>query len=191
MSRQVKSASESPKVVINLSTPFSNMSPRNFPLKSPSLRVPQMIEMRAFNMRMYLFWLQGGFSIIIISFCFAMLVRGGSLCDYLPVITGILGYWLPSPKYSNSLGIASQESSNENDKKKVSYVSNNNIIIETQPKRKHSLDSSLSRYKTADSTIENMTLDYRRSGDGTMAKKSPNSTMDTIRRSLEKIVRRK
>jgi hypothetical protein len=129
-------------------------------------------DLKDLNIKLYLFWIQGVFSVIVISFCFAMLIRGGEICEYIAVITGVLGYWLPSPNYSEAF--AKKPPTESNQGKKYSYISNNNIIIESHPtKRKLSLDSALESYKTPESFFE---LPFQ----------SPN-----IRQSLEKIVKKK
>lgn len=50
-------------------------------------------------MTKYIFFTQVGVTASIITFCIAMLVKGESASIYLPVLTGISGWWLPSPKH--------------------------------------------------------------------------------------------
>jgi hypothetical protein len=165
------------EIVINLTSPFNN----NTSITSPKIRKSQTFHrLRELNVKLYLFWIQGVFSIIVIAFCFTMLVRGGEVCEYIAVITGVLGYWLPSPNYNDGFSIQNKDD-NSSQGKKVSYVSNNNIIIETQStpntnnKRRLSLDSALETYKTAESIPFEIET----------------SSKPPIRRSIEKIIRKK
>lgn len=173
------------EIVINLTSPFSNNVPVvSSPRLSKSSTMHKWKELRDWNVKLYLFWIQGAFSIVVIVFCFTMLVMGGETCEYIAVITGVLGYWLPSPNYREGFSMANKTDSSNNPNKKVSYVSTNNIIIETQPthnKRRLSLDSALESYKTTESTAFDIE----------MAKNIDAVSKPPIRRSIEKIIRKK
>lgn len=43
------------------------------------------------------FALQAVFSFVVAIFVMVMLARGAEVGVYLPVLTGIVGYWLPNP----------------------------------------------------------------------------------------------
>lgn len=43
------------------------------------------------------FAVQASVTLLMISFCMVMLVRGSDAGVYLPVMTGITGFWFPSP----------------------------------------------------------------------------------------------
>lgn len=48
-------------------------------------------------MSTHVFWVQTGISVSVIGFCIGMLASGQDTGTYLPVLTGIVGYWLPAP----------------------------------------------------------------------------------------------
>lgn len=48
------------------------------------------------------FYVQTGISLTVITFCIAMLAAGYDTGTYLPVLSGIVGYWLPSPNKDKS-----------------------------------------------------------------------------------------
>jgi hypothetical protein len=51
------------------------------------------------------FGCQCGFSFLVMTFCVGMLASNKAPELYLPVVTSLIGYWLPSPKYrSGSIG---------------------------------------------------------------------------------------
>lgn len=43
------------------------------------------------------FAVQASVTALMLSFCMAMLIRGGEPGVFLPVMTGITGFWFPSP----------------------------------------------------------------------------------------------
>lgn len=43
------------------------------------------------------FMVQASVTVLMLSFCMAMLARGADAGVYLPVMTGITGFWFPSP----------------------------------------------------------------------------------------------
>ena len=45
----------------------------------------------------YRFWVQVGLTSTVSAFCITMMAVNGKEGIYLPVLTGIMGYWLPSP----------------------------------------------------------------------------------------------
>ena len=45
----------------------------------------------------YRFWVQVGLTSTVSAFCITMMAVNGKEGVYLPVLTGIMGYWLPSP----------------------------------------------------------------------------------------------
>jgi hypothetical protein len=51
----------------------------------------------------YIFFTQVGVSATVLGFCIAMLAKGESASVYLPVLTAITGYWLPSPSMKKEL----------------------------------------------------------------------------------------
>lgn len=57
-------------------------------------------DRRNHRSRMMKFAVQVGISGTITAFTIAMLALGKPEGVYLPVLTGILGYWLPAPEYS-------------------------------------------------------------------------------------------
>jgi hypothetical protein len=59
-------------------------------------------DRRNHHSRMMRFAVQVGISGTVMAFTIAMMAIGKSEGVYLPVLTGILGYWLPSPEYSQT-----------------------------------------------------------------------------------------
>ena len=59
-------------------------------------------DRRNHHSRMMRFAVQVGISGTVTAFTIAMLAMGKPEGVYLPVLTGILGYWLPAPEYSKS-----------------------------------------------------------------------------------------
>ena len=57
-------------------------------------------DRRNHHSRMMRFAVQVGISGTVTAFTIAMLAMGKPEGVYLPVLTGILGYWLPAPEYS-------------------------------------------------------------------------------------------
>ena len=49
------------------------------------------------DMKRVRFFTQTGISLSVMGFCMAMLATGEKTEIYLPVLTGIVGYWLPQP----------------------------------------------------------------------------------------------
>ena len=47
-----------------------------------------------------MFAVQTGISMFVLIFCSAMLAKHEDPTVYLPVITSIMGYWIPAPKYA-------------------------------------------------------------------------------------------
>lgn len=45
-----------------------------------------------------IFRVQAGFSLMSMVFCMSMIAVGKNPTYYLPVLTSIIGYWLPSPQ---------------------------------------------------------------------------------------------
>jgi hypothetical protein len=62
-----------------------------------------------FDMKKIRFLTQTGFSLTVMGFCMGMLINGENTEIYLPVITGILGYWLPQPSAKSSTFEGNQE----------------------------------------------------------------------------------
>lgn len=52
--------------------------------------------------RTTVFRVQAGFSFTVLVFCMGMLAGGKNPTYYLPIVTSIIGYWLPSPTYRGS-----------------------------------------------------------------------------------------
>ena len=50
-----------------------------------------------YNSLKYRFWMQAGLTSAVSIFCITMMAVNGKEGIYLPVLTGIVGYWLPSP----------------------------------------------------------------------------------------------
>ena len=50
----------------------------------------------------FIFLTQITFSGAVMAFSMAQIFRGKDTNVYIPIITGILGYWLPQPKYSHN-----------------------------------------------------------------------------------------
>ena len=48
------------------------------------------------------FRVQAGFSFSVLVFCMVMLATNKNPTYYLPIMTSIIGYWLPSPSYRGS-----------------------------------------------------------------------------------------
>jgi hypothetical protein len=59
-------------------------------------------DRRNHRSRMMRFGVQVAFSGALAAFTITMLVTGKPADVYLPVLTGIIGYWLPAPEYSKS-----------------------------------------------------------------------------------------
>ena len=49
------------------------------------------------NIKLARFITQAGVSLSVMGFCMGMLINGESTEIYLPVLTGIVGYWMPNP----------------------------------------------------------------------------------------------
>ncbi|AGE55568.1 hypothetical protein ATCVMN08101_205L [Acanthocystis turfacea Chlorella virus MN0810.1] len=52
-----------------------------------------------YNSLKWRFFVQVGMTATVSSFCITMMAVNGKEGIYLPVLTGILGYWLPSPDF--------------------------------------------------------------------------------------------
>jgi hypothetical protein len=76
----------------------------------------QITDRRNHHSRMMRFGVQVAFSGALAAFTITMLVTGKPAEVYLPVLTGIIGYWLPAPEYSKSTrprsGLASRKNAN-------------------------------------------------------------------------------
>lgn len=55
------------------------------------------------------FAVQATVTLLMLGFCMMMLVRGGETGVYLPVMTGITGFWFPSPLQMQSLAEAQSQ----------------------------------------------------------------------------------
>ena len=55
------------------------------------------------DMKKVRFFTQTSVSIAVMGFCMGLLIRGEKTEIYLPVLTGIVGYWLPQPSAKNSV----------------------------------------------------------------------------------------
>jgi hypothetical protein len=53
------------------------------------------------DMKKIRFFTQTGISVTVLGFCMGMLISGEKTEIYLPVLTGIVGYWLPQPSAKN------------------------------------------------------------------------------------------
>ena len=49
------------------------------------------------------FKVQTGFSFSLLVFCMSMLAAGQDASVYLPILTSLIGYWLPAPQYHEPL----------------------------------------------------------------------------------------
>jgi len=71
-------------------------------------------DRRNHNGRMMRFGVQVAFSGALAAFTITMLVTGRPADVYLPVLTGIIGYWLPAPEYSRPTRVRSGNATKRN-----------------------------------------------------------------------------
>ena len=71
-------------------------------------------DRRNHRSRMIRFGVQVAFSGALAAFTITMLMTGKPPDVYLPVLTGIIGYWLPAPEYSKPLRSRPMPSSRKN-----------------------------------------------------------------------------
>ncbi len=54
------------------------------------------------DMKKVRFFTQTSISVAVLLFCMGMLINGEKTEIYLPVLTGMVGYWLPQPSAKNN-----------------------------------------------------------------------------------------
>lgn len=94
------------------------------------------------------FYIQGIFTCVILLFCFIMLGSGKPFCDYFPVITGVVGYWMPSPSYESILAKdidtkSSASTTLEDYKELVQNINENKKIIKEMQTEKDDYEERL------------------------------------------------
>jgi hypothetical protein len=71
------------------------------------------------DMRRLRFYAQTGISVSVLAFTMGMLASGGAKEVYLPILTGIVGYWLPQP---SAKSISHVEPTNEREKMEAQII---------------------------------------------------------------------
>lgn len=63
---------------------------------------------------MYVFFMQSIVCSLVLLFCGSMLLLGGQTSIFLPIITGVMSYWLPSPVLQSLSTTSNNNNSNNN-----------------------------------------------------------------------------